>query len=94
MKLLWVFILGATIGGMAVQYKLTGNILSNEPKSEQKIEEKVEEIESRDLATPKERCYFTSTWGDITREKELNCAYYNKYYNEQFKTIHHRELKP
>lgn len=40
------------------------------------------------LTTPKVKCYFTSTWEDVTREEELNCDYYDRYYKTSFETKH------
>ena len=46
------------------------------------------DLTSQYLKVPKERCYFTETFDDVTKETELNCPYFKKYYNSQFNTVH------
>ena len=88
-NLLIGLIVGSVISGMWVQYHFTGNVWSNKPKQDLI---KIEDVESsylkQYLKQSKKRCYFTSTYGDVTREEELDCDYYDKYYNANFNTIH------
>ncbi len=80
------FIIGSLIGGMWVQFRFSGDILSNECK--QKEEVVIKKPQSPYLNEPKNRCYFISTFGDVVKEEELNCDYYNDYYKGSFNTIH------
>ena len=73
-------IIGSVLGGMWVQYRFSGGILSNKPK-----EELCPEIV--ELAEPTEYCYFQDTFGDVVREKKLDCRKY-KNYEAYFNTIH------
>jgi len=85
-KILLGSIIGAVIGIISVY---AGFIWSNCPiKIQENKQQENKQIESRYLINPKERCYFTSTFGDITKEEELNCDYYDKYYSGEFNTIH------
>ena len=89
-NLLIGLVIGSMISGMWVQYHFTGSIWSNEPKQDLiQIEDvKIEDVKSPYLKQSRKRCYFTNTYGDVTREEEVNCDYYDKYYKALFNTIH------